>query len=154
MELHPAVRQRLEERNFWQFVTLNDDGSATATPLWVDVDDRHILVNTAVGRLKERNVRRDPRVVLAMIDRDDPYTYVEIIGNVAEIIEGDCAEASFDAMALKYQGRSALRGTGEQRVLLRIDPVQTTYRIDPGSPNFRGDSGRFRADSRATPFGG
>jgi PPOX class probable F420-dependent enzyme len=147
MEIPALVRQRLEDRNFWHFVTLNRDGSATATPLWVHVDDRHILVNTAIGRRKERNVRRDRRIVLAMVDRDDPYTYAEIRGKVTEFVEGPEAEASFDQMALKYQGREAVRRAGEERVLLRIEPTFIDFRVDPGSPHTTG-SDATRPDAR------
>jgi PPOX class probable F420-dependent enzyme len=58
--------------------TVNPDGSPQVTPVWVDENDGYVLVNTAVGRLKERNTRQDPRVALAVPDWEDPYTYVEI----------------------------------------------------------------------------
>jgi len=134
------VRAQLQAERFWQFVTLNSDGSATATPLWVDIDGDLILVNTAIGRRKERNVRRDPRVVLALIGEDDPYEYTEIQGRVVEFVEGDEADASFDAFARKYQGRDAIRRAGEQRVLLRIEPTYVYSKIDPGSPRFRAET--------------
>jgi PPOX class probable F420-dependent enzyme len=68
--------------------TVNPDGSPQVTPVWVDENDGYVLVNTAVGRLKERNTRRDPRVALAVPDWEDPYTYVEIRGRVVERITG------------------------------------------------------------------
>ena len=115
------VRAQLEAASFWHLVTLNPDGSASATPVWVDVDGDEVIVNTAIGRRKERNVRRDPRVVLASYDRENPYWWIEITGHVVEVIEGESAEDSIEELAHKYLGRS--RGglaPGERRVILRI----------------------------------
>jgi PPOX class probable F420-dependent enzyme len=135
VELPPFVRQKLTEQTFWQFVTINPDGSPAATPVWIDVDDEHVLVNTAVGRRKERNVRRDPRVALALVDRDDPYLWIEIRGRVAEFDEGPAADASIDRLAGKYLGleRYATRAPGERRVLLRIEPTSVNFHTEAGS---------------------
>jgi PPOX class probable F420-dependent enzyme len=117
------VREQLQAASFWHFVTLNPDGSPSATPVWVDVDEDEVIVNTAIGRRKERNVRRDPRVVLATYDRENPYWWIEITGRVIEMIEGERAENSIEELAHKYLGRS--RGglaPGERRVILRIAP--------------------------------
>ena len=130
-----VVRSKLEEPSFWQFVTINADGSPTATPVWVDVDDEHVFVNTAVGRLKERNVRRDPRVALALADRDDPYLWIEIRGRVVESVQGQIADDSIDRLSRKYLGleRYASRKPGEQRILLRIEPTAINHRTEAGS---------------------
>jgi PPOX class probable F420-dependent enzyme len=130
-----VVRSKLQERSFWQFVTINADGSPAATPVWVDVDGDHVIVNTAVGRLKERNVRRDPRVALALADRDDPYMWIEIRGRVVQSLEGEVADNSIDRLSGKYLGleRYATRKPGEQRILLRIEPTAINYRTEAGS---------------------
>jgi PPOX class probable F420-dependent enzyme len=124
----------LEQRNFWTFTTLNEDGSPTSTPLWVAVEGEYVVVNTGAGRRKERNVRRDPRVALAMVTRDDPYSWIEIRGRVVEFVEGDAAEESFFEMATKYLGRReyATLTPGEPRVLLRIEPTTINFRTEPG----------------------
>ena len=71
--LTPADRELLKGKNFAHFVTLNEDGSPHSAPLWIDVDDNgRILVNTAAGRRKDRNVRRDRRVALSISPHDDP----------------------------------------------------------------------------------
>lgn len=129
------VRSKLEEPTFWQFVTINPDGSPAATPVWVDVDGDHVIVNTAVGRIKERNVRRDPRVALALADRDDPYMWIEIRGEVLEAIEGQVADDSIDKLSGKYLGleRYATRKPGEHRILLRIEPTAIHYKTEAGS---------------------
>ncbi len=118
-----AVRAQLAAPSFWHLVTLNPDGSASATPVWVDVDGDDVIVNTAVGRRKERNVRRDRRVVLATYDRENPYWWIEISGRVVEIVEGERAEESIEELAHKYLGRPRGGGApGERRVILRIAP--------------------------------
>jgi PPOX class probable F420-dependent enzyme len=126
VEIPSSVRRRLQERSFWHFVTTNDDGQPTATPVWADVDGSHVIVNTAVGRRKERNVRRDPRVALSMIDLDNPYSWVEIRGRVVEFVEGEEADDSIDALTKKYLDLDEYpnRHRGESRVILRIEPTQ------------------------------
>jgi PPOX class probable F420-dependent enzyme len=120
------VREKLAKPNFWQLATVNPDGSPTVTPVWVDVEDGHVIVNTAIGRRKERNVRRDPRVALSMFGVDDPHTWVEIRGRVVDFVEGAPADRSIDALAKKYLGRETYpyRTPNERRVILRIEPSQ------------------------------
>ncbi|MCC6223068.1 MAG: PPOX class F420-dependent oxidoreductase [Thermoleophilia bacterium] len=120
-----TVRSKLEQKTFWHLATINEDGSATTTPVWVDVDGGGVIVNTAIGRLKERNVRRDPRVALSMTDFENPYDWVEIRGRVVELVEGEPAEASIDALARKYIGSDyPYRQPGERRVIMRIEPTR------------------------------
>ena len=142
VEIPPKVRAKLQERSFWQFVTLNPDGSPAATPVWVDVEGDHVLVNTAIGRRKEQNARRDPRIALAMVDLDDPYTWIEVRGRVVAFVEGREADESIDRLARKYLGldRYATRTPDERRVLLRIEPTFVKYRTEAGS-----DPGLLRA---------
>ena len=125
-ELSDDVREKLKQPNFWLLATNMEDGSTQVTPMWVDVDDGYVIVNTAIGRLKERNVRRDPRVTLALANPDDPYTWVQIRGRVAEFVEGDAAFASIDALAKKYLGEDKYPylQPGEQRVILKIEPTK------------------------------
>jgi PPOX class probable F420-dependent enzyme len=120
------VRNKLGEANFWHFVTLNEDGTPTSTPVWADVDGGHVIVNTAVGRRKERNVRRDPRVALSATDPENPYSWTEIRGKVVEFVEGEPADDSINRLAKKYLGEDVYpyRQPGEQRVILRIEPTQ------------------------------
>lgn len=126
VEIPRSVRRKLEEKSFWHFVTVNDDGQPTATPVWADVDGEYVIVNTAVGRRKEKNVRREPRVALSMVDLDNPYSWVEIRGRVVEFIEGPDADDSIDALTKKYLDLDEYpnRYRGETRVILRIEPTQ------------------------------
>lgn len=120
-----GVRAKLEQKTFWHLATINEDGSATSTPVWVDVDGGHLIVNTAIGRLKERNVRRDSRVALSMTDFENPYDWAEIRGRVVEFVEGEPAEASIDTLARKYIGSDyPYRQPGERRVIMRIEPTR------------------------------
>lgn len=120
------VRGKLEEANFWHFATLNDDGTPTTTPVWVDVDNSHVLVNTAIGRRKEKNVRRDPHVALSSTDKENPYSWTEIRGRVVEFVGGKEADDSINRLAKKYLGEDVYpyRQPGEERVILRIEPTQ------------------------------
>jgi PPOX class probable F420-dependent enzyme len=86
-----------------------------------------VVVNSAKGRQKDRNLRRDPRVSLAIIDPDNPYRYLEIRGRVSEITE-DGADAHIDKMAKKYLGvdKYPYRQSGEVRVMYKIRPEHTS----------------------------
>ena len=86
--LPDAVRERLEAPTFWHLATLNADGSPQVTPMWVDVEDEHVIFNTAIGRVKEENLRRDPRVSISNIDAENPYDRIEIRGRVVGFVEG------------------------------------------------------------------
>jgi PPOX class probable F420-dependent enzyme len=91
--------------------------------VWVDTDGEHVLVNTAQGRVKQRNVERDPRVALALIEHADPYNQLAIRGRVVETTFTG-AEASIDDLARRYLGTESYpwRSPGERRVLLKIVP--------------------------------
>ena len=132
-ELTPEVRTFIEQPNLAHFVTLMKDGSPQVTPLWVDCDDRHVLVNTAEGRQKPRNLARDPRVALSIVDHANPYSYVQIRGRVVEITR----EGAFDhicKLSEKYTGNASYpKREGETRIIIRIEPehIQTRIRL-PG----------------------
>lgn len=87
------------------------------------MEDGYILVNTAEGRQKPRNVRRDPRVAISVADQRSPYRHVTIRGRVVEVTH-EGAEAHIDRMAKKYLGKDVYpwRRPGERRVLLKIEP--------------------------------
>jgi PPOX class probable F420-dependent enzyme len=112
-----------DKRAFGSFTTLMPDGSPQTTPVWVDFENGKVVVNTALGRQKDKNVRRDPRVAITLIDPDNPYRYLEVRGQVDEITtEG--AAAHIDKMAKKYMGvdKYPYAQPGEQRVLFKITP--------------------------------
>ena len=112
-----------QKRAFAHLATLMEDGSPQVTPVWIDFDGTHILVNSARGRVKDRNMRRDPRVAIEIIDPEDPYRYFQVQGKVVEITEEGAAD-HIDIMAQKYLGkeRYPYRRPGETRVLYKVLP--------------------------------
>ena len=112
-----------QKKAFASLGTLMEDGTPQVTPVWVDFDGQFILVNTARGRVKDRNMRRDPRVSLALIDPDNPYRYMEVRGRVAEVTQ-DGADQHIDKMAKKYLGadKYPYGAEGEVRVIFKIRP--------------------------------
>jgi PPOX class probable F420-dependent enzyme len=120
-------RDLFNKRAFASLATLMPDGRPQVTPVWVDVDGDQVLINSAKGRQKDRNLRRDPRVALAIVDPDNPYRYLELRGRVVEITE-DGAAAHIDKMAKKYLGvdKYPYRQPNETRVLYRIQPEHTS----------------------------
>jgi PPOX class probable F420-dependent enzyme len=111
-----------EKKAFANLATLNADGSPQVTPVWVDFDGTHVLVNTAKGRVKTKNLEREPRVALAISEPENPYRYLGIQGRVTEITESG-ADAHIDKMAHKYLGKDyPFRAPGEVRVIVKIAP--------------------------------
>ena len=120
-------RDLFSKRAFASLGTLMSDGSPQVTPVWVDLEGDLVVVNTAKGRQKDKNMRRDARVALAIIDPENPYRYLEIRGRVAEITE-EGADAHIDKMAKKYLGadKYPYRQSGEVRVMFKIRPERTS----------------------------
>jgi PPOX class probable F420-dependent enzyme len=116
-----------KKKAFAHLATLMPSGQPQVTPVWVDYDGRHVLINTAAGRQKDKNLQRDGRVALSIIDPDNPYRYLEVRGHVAER-SGDGAEQHIDAMAMKYLGKEKypFRQPGEVRTLYKIEPDHIT----------------------------
>src|SRR5260370_10537009 len=107
--------------------TLMPDGRPQVTPVWCDFDGQHVMFNSARGRQKDRNVRRDPHVALAIVDPDTPYRYLEIRGTVVAITEAGAAQ-HIDKMAKKYlcADQHPYDQPGAVRVLYKILPQHTT----------------------------
>ncbi len=120
-QFEPGVVKLLEGKNFAAFVTLLGNGSPHVAPIWIDHDEDTILVNTAMGRLKEKNVRKDPRVALSIYDNENPYHMVAIRGKVTEITTND-AEEHVDKLAKRYLGMDKYprRSPDEKRILIKI----------------------------------
>jgi PPOX class probable F420-dependent enzyme len=116
-----------KKKSFAHLSTLMPDGSPQSTPVWVDYDGRYVVINTAQGRQKDRNLQRDGRVALSITDPDNPYRYLEVRGRVAErTLAG--ADQQIDAMAKKYLGQDKYpyRQPGEVRVVYKVAPEHTT----------------------------
>jgi PPOX class probable F420-dependent enzyme len=123
-------RDLFNKRAFASLGTLMPDGLPQVTPVWVDLDGDYVVFNSAKGRQKDRNVRRDPRVALAIIDPDNPYRYLEIRGRVVEITE-EGADANIDKQAKKYLGvdKYPYRQGNETRVIYKIQPEHTNMMV-------------------------
>jgi PPOX class probable F420-dependent enzyme len=126
--LPESVKDLLNKKAFASLATVNADGTPQVTPVWFDFDGAHIRFNTARGRVKDRNLSRNPVVALAIMDPDNPYRYVQVKGRVAEVTESG-ADAHIDSLAKKYLGQDTypFRKAGEVRVIYRVLPerVQT-----------------------------
>jgi PPOX class probable F420-dependent enzyme len=122
-QIPEEYRDLFSKPAFANLVTLMPDGSPQVTPVWCDLQDGFVVVNTAKGRLKDRNMRRDPRVALAVSDPANPYRYLQVRGRVAEITETG-ADKHIDRMAKKYLGVDSYpyRRPDEVRVMYKIQP--------------------------------
>ncbi len=112
----------LGKQAFAHLSTLMPDGSPQSSPVWIDTADGKVVINSAEGRRKDKNIRADPRIAVSITDPDNPYRCVMIRGKVVDITtEG--ADAHIDAMAKKYLGKDSypFRQPGEVRVLYTIE---------------------------------
>ncbi len=116
-------RDLFTKKSFAHLATLGRDGRPQVTPVWLDLDGGQIRINTARGRVKDRNLKRDPRVALSIQDPDNPYRYVQVRGRVTEMTESG-ADQHIDALAKKYigQDRYPWKRPGEVRVIVKIEP--------------------------------
>jgi PPOX class probable F420-dependent enzyme len=133
-QITEPVIQLLRGKDFAYVSTLMKDGSPQVTPTWVDIDkdNNSILVNTAEGRIKHKNVSRDPRVAISVSDQNNPYNMVSIRGRVIQqISEG--ADEHTDRLAKKYLGmdKYPYRSPNEKRVLLKIKPEKVFHQQPP-----------------------
>ena len=118
-----SFRDIFAKKAFAHLATVGRDGAPQVTPVWVDYDGTHVRINTARGRVKDKNLQRNPKVALSAQDPDNPYRYVQVRGRVVEMTEKD-ADAHIDALSKKYTGRDkyANRRPGEVRVIVKIMP--------------------------------
>lgn len=118
----------LRSKNLAYVATVNDDGSPHVAPMWVDVDpDRDlILLNTADGRQKVRNLRRDPRVAISAHDRDEPWPPLVVRG-VVERITTDGAEEHIDFLSRKYDGEPWRPREGQVRLIFEVRPLTVAF---------------------------
>jgi len=115
----------VQKKAFAQLATLMPDGTPQVTPVWFEYDGKNILINSAKGRTKDKNMRRDPRVGLDIIDPDNPYRHLSLRGKVTEIKEQG-ADQHIDHLAMRYTGAAySKRQPGEVRVIYKIEPQGT-----------------------------
>lgn len=124
------------ERNLVFVATIMPDGSPQLSPVWANFENGHVLVNTAEGRQKHRNVLRDPRVAVSVVSEKDPLHMTSIRGTVVDLIP-DYEYEHADRLAKQYMGRDQYpyRQDKEKRVTLKIRPdrvfVMPELRMNP-----------------------
>lgn len=123
----PETHQDLltnECKAFASLATVQPDGTPQVTPVWFDTHDGKVRVNTARGRIKDRNMQQNASVAIAIMDPTNPYRYLQVRGKVVNIIE-EGADAHIDSLAKKYLGQDTypFRQPGEKRVIFEIEPA-------------------------------
>ncbi len=121
--MNDKVIKLFEEPNLVFIATVMKDGSPQVSPVWADYEDDHILINTAEGRIKHKNVLRDPRVAISVVDQKNPLNMTTIRGKVTEIIP-DYEYKHANRLTKKYMGKDKypFRQPGEKRTILKILP--------------------------------
>jgi PPOX class probable F420-dependent enzyme len=111
-EIPGDVRSLLEGRNFAHIATLQPDGSPASVAVWAGVEGDSVVFFTQDSSQKARNLRRDPRVALSIVDRENPYRTAWLRGRVTRVVEGDDARPTIDAIATRYTGQPFPMPTG------------------------------------------
>lgn len=127
----PQIVKFFEGKNLAFLGTLGKEGYPQVTPTWVDHEDGIILINTAEGRIKQKNVSRDSRVGISIIDQNNPYEMITIRGRVIEQTTKG-ADEHIDKLAKKYLGldKYPLRQPNEKRIILKIKP-EKIFHMEP-----------------------
>ncbi|WP_329119131.1 PPOX class F420-dependent oxidoreductase [Streptomyces sp. NBC_01465] len=125
VELTDAQRKFLDGAQLAVLVTLNADGSPQSSPVWVGLDGDELVVSTQAGRRKDRNLRRDPRVSLTVVDPSDPERYTEVRGTAT--VAEDVGRAVAASLGEKYHGE----GGGQTYLDLPPEVVRVVIRITP-----------------------
>jgi PPOX class probable F420-dependent enzyme len=124
MEMMDAKAEKLfADKNLVFIATVMKDGSPQLSPVWANYEDEHIMVNTAEGRLKHKNVLRDPRVAVSVVSKDNPLDMTTIRGTVVEMIP-DYEYKHADRLTQKYMGREhyPFKREDEKRIIFKIKP--------------------------------
>ena len=130
-EIDDSIIQLLTGKNFAFVATLMKDGSPQITPTWIDFEVDTILINTAEGRTKQKNVSRDQRVAISIVDQNNPYNMVTIRGKVTEQTSKG-ADEHIDKLAKRYLGvdKYPFRSPTEKRVIIKVAP-ENVFHMQP-----------------------
>ena len=130
--LSPEAVAFLHEKVYAHVATLNKDGSPQVTPVWVDTDGEHILINSSLGRQKVVNMQRDARVALSIAPPEDPHRGIVVRGIVKDITP-DTDQKLINSFSLKYRGNPVYTvREGETRMVIRIEPTRVIERLKTG----------------------
>lgn len=124
--MDPKIVKLLEGKNLVFIATTMKDGAPQVSPVWADLQDGYIMINTAEGRIKHKNVLRDPRVAISVVDQNNPLDMTAIRGRVEEIIP-DYDYVHANKLTKKYMGKDTypFRRPGEKRIIFKIKPEKT-----------------------------
>jgi PPOX class probable F420-dependent enzyme len=128
MMLHEKTRALATGKNFAVLTTLLADGTPQSHVMWVDADETHLYINTEIHRQKFKNVVRDPRATVTIMDQANPYSFVEVRGRVVGTIGGQEARDHIDALSQRYFGRPYRNKVTSERVILKIEPQREVVR--------------------------
>jgi PPOX class probable F420-dependent enzyme len=121
----------LTGKNFAHLAAIRPDGTPHVSVVWIDAADDHVLVNSAVGRVKDRYLRRDPRVSVTVHEETDPYRWLRVDGMVEEFVTGEEADRHIDTLNRRYHdGEAWTYNPSQQRVIYRIRPDRVLRRSD------------------------
>tara|TARA_B100000315_G_scaffold215562_1_gene214922 strand:- start:21 stop:416 length:396 start_codon:yes stop_codon:yes gene_type:complete len=121
--MDPKVEKLFQKKNLIFIATINPDGSPQLTPVWGNYNDNHILINTAEGRIKHKNVQKDPRVAVSVVDHDNPLNMTTIRGKVVQIIS-DYDYSHANELTKQYMGINEYpyKRENEKRIIIKIKP--------------------------------
>ena len=122
------AKHLFENKEMAHVATLNADGSPQVSAVWIALDGDLVTFNTAEGRLKPKNLRRDGRVAISIADDENPYENVMVQGKVVELTN-DGADDDIDALAKRYLDADSypFRQDGEERVIVKIEPEKVNH---------------------------
>ena len=126
--LHDKTKALAAGKNFAVLTTLLSDGTPQSHVMWVSADDTHLYINTELHRQKFKNVERDPRATVTIVDAEDPYCFVEVRGRVVETVGGQAARDHIDELSVRYFGRPYSNKITSERVILKIEPERELVR--------------------------
>lgn len=127
VKLTEAQKELINAKNFGHIATINQDGSPQVSPVWIDLEGDHLIVNSEQKRLKVRNIKRDPRVSVSIQNASNPYQYIEIRGKAVDVTEKGGFEG-IDKLAKKYMGVDKYPNNlpNDVRVVIKIEPERVT----------------------------
>ena len=125
VKLSEKQQKFITDKNFGHIATINKDGSPQVSPVWIEHDGTHLIVNSEEKRLKVLNLKRNPVVSVSILNTENPYDYIEVRGKVVEITPEGGFEG-IDRLAKKYMGvdKYPLHQPGDVRVQIKIAPTR------------------------------
>jgi PPOX class probable F420-dependent enzyme len=125
--LQPEIKALAQGKNFAALTVMLPSGTPMTHIMWIDADDNHLLINTEIGRAKDKAMDTDPRVTVAIWDANNPYSYAEVRGRVVGKFDGQDAADHINACSQKYTGQPYGFGPTDKRVVYRVEPSRQRF---------------------------